>query len=32
MLMTQQSNRPFIPSFFRGAQQTHQINDQVFGY
>ena len=32
MLMTQQSNRSFIPSYFRGAQQQHEIQDSVFGY
>ena len=32
MLMTQQSSRSFIPSYFRGGQQVHEVRDQVFGY
>ena len=32
MLMTQQSSRPFIPTYFRGADQQQVIQDPVFGY
>lgn len=32
MFMTQQSNRSFIPSYFRGADQQHEVQDSVFGY
>jgi len=30
--MTQQSNRPFIPQYGRGAQQKEEVQDSVFGY
>tara|TARA_R100001015_G_C4634030_1_gene199800 strand:- start:1855 stop:3417 length:1563 start_codon:yes stop_codon:yes gene_type:complete len=32
MFMTQQSNRPFIPQYGRGAQQKEEVQDSVFGY
>ena len=32
MLMTQQSSRPFVPQFFKGKEQTNDIQDSVFGY
>ena len=32
MLMTQQSSRPFIPTYFRVADQQQVIQDPVFGY